>query len=480
MPPPSYLPRLLIAAAAALQATHGWAYVPDERWSFAASGPAGVEGDPVTLTWSFVDDGASISDGESSNLISYLDDQFNVQSPTDDLTDRPWFTLFERSFDRWSELGGVTFQYEAHDDGQQLGSGSGALGVRGDIRIGGKHVDGPNGTLAYTWLPNNGDMVIDTGETAFYSNPSNDYRQFRNTVMHEVGHALGLLHVESDDSRLLLEPYITTTFDGPQLDDIRGLHALYGDAYEKTYNGQGNGAYTRATPLGKLVPGGELAVGSDAAGNQSVDPLETDFVSIANNSDRDFFSFTVDAPATLDATLTPLGGVFNQAAQGGVQSTFDANARNDLRLAIFAPNGMTPIAVVDAADAGGVESLSGFALDSPGQYYARVMGGDDNVQFYELRLSAAAPLLVLAGDYNGDGVVDAADYTVWRDSLGQSGQSLAADGNGDLLVDSADYGLWRSNFGESAATVGLAENAPEPAAVLLLASGGLACLRRRR
>ena len=35
----------------------------------------------------------------------------------------------------------------------------------------------------------------------------------------------------------------------------------------------------------------------------------------------------------------------------------------------------------------------------------------------------------LAGDYNLDGIVDAADYVVWRKTLGQSGTDLAADGN---------------------------------------------------
>ena len=41
----------------------------------------------------------------------------------------------------------------------------------------------------------------------------------------------------------------------------------------------------------------------------------------------------------------------------------------------------------------------------------------------------------LPGDYNGDGVVDAADYTVWRDNLGRAGMGLAADGNGDNRSD---------------------------------------------
>ena len=59
-------------------------------------------------------------------------------------------------------------------------------------------------------------------------------------------------------------------------------------------------------------------------------------------------------------------------------------------------------------------------------------------------INAPAPLV---GDYNLNGVVDAADYTVWRDSLGQVGVDLAADGDADGTVDDDDYGLWKGNFG---------------------------------
>lgn len=57
----------------------------------------------------------------------------------------------------------------------------------------------------------------------------------------------------------------------------------------------------------------------------------------------------------------------------------------------------------------------------------------------------------LAGDYNGDLIVNAADYTVWRDRLGDSTTSFqSADGNGNGVVDRADYLLWKKNFGNSA------------------------------
>jgi hypothetical protein len=47
--------------------------------------------------------------------------------------------------------------------------------------------------------------------------------------------------------------------------------------------------------------------------------------------------------------------------------------------------------------------------------------------------------------YNGDGVVDAADYVVWRNALDSN--DPVADGNNDGVVDEDDYKLWKSNFG---------------------------------
>ena len=59
----------------------------------------------------------------------------------------------------------------------------------------------------------------------------------------------------------------------------------------------------------------------------------------------------------------------------------------------------------------------------------------------------------LFGDYNHDGIVDAADYTVWRNSLGTSGLApyQGADGSGNGTVGLEDYGVWKSHFGETLA-----------------------------
>ena len=61
--------------------------------------------------------------------------------------------------------------------------------------------------------------------------------------------------------------------------------------------------------------------------------------------------------------------------------------------------------------------------------------------------NAAGPL----GDYNHNGTVDAADYTIWRDTLGST-TDLRANGNNDPpstdLIDQADYDTWKNAFGQ--------------------------------
>jgi hypothetical protein len=98
--------------------------------------------------------------------------------------------------------------------------------------------------------------------------------------------------------------------------------------------------------------------------------------------------------------------------------------------------------------------------------------------------SAGTLRITLAGDYNANGVVDAADYSIWRKTLGQSGTALAADGNANGQIDAGDLAVWRAHFGQTAGSgAGAGANAavPEPATLvmLVLAAAGV-CPRRRR
>lgn len=230
------------------------------RWSSTATDGGGLgQGDATTLTWSIVPDGTNIpassfddnGGGEGpSDLISFLDGIRGAGGGGADLTNRPWFQVFVDAFDRLGAVSGLTYVYEAADDGVELNSASGSLGDRGDVRIGGRFVDGqPSGgsTLAYNAGPNDSDMVIDTGNINFYTNTANNSVNFRNTVMHEAGHGIGINHVLPTDQTKLMEPSITANFDGPQIDDILAMQRGYGDVLEK--NG-GNDSTGTATNLG--------------------------------------------------------------------------------------------------------------------------------------------------------------------------------------------------------------------------------------
>jgi hypothetical protein len=99
----------------------------------------------------------------------------------------------------------------------------------------------------------------------------------------------------------------------------------------------------------------------------------------------------------------------------------------------------------------------------------------------------------LDGDYQRDGVIDQADYDIWKQYYGST-DVLLADGNLDGIVDSADYVVWRRNLGLSVPSLAIgsqSENAlsaswiggavPEPASIALCAFGSsIAMFTRRR
>jgi hypothetical protein len=447
---------------------------PDPWLTTASGSRPGGNGTAATITWSIVPNGTTTINSTTSsatapsNLVSFMNTNFGGNPAQTNLTLQPWFHIFTDAFGRWSQLGGVNFVFEPNDDGVSHpgDENNGVLGVRGDIRLAGANITGSSSILAFTYLPPSGsDMVLDTTETSFFGNSSTNYINFRNTLMHELGHAFGVLHVSST-SALLMAPVIDTTFDGPQLDEVRAVQYFFGDANEKSNGGLGNGTFARAISLGAIAPGGTKTIGAAAnVPTQAISPAAVDFVSISNVDDADFYSFSVSGPTELSATLTPRGGEFEQASQGFTPTSFDANARNNLTLAMLATNGTTTLATANATPAGGVESIGGLILPAAGTYFTRITGADDTIQLYELSLTAT-PILV--GDYNKNGVVDGADYVVWRKMQGQSvAMGTGADGNFDGQITTADYGVWRSHFGQTAGSgAGAAPSGsavPEPA-----------------
>ncbi|MEN1680677.1 MAG: sialate O-acetylesterase [Planctomycetota bacterium] len=88
----------------------------------------------------------------------------------------------------------------------------------------------------------------------------------------------------------------------------------------------------------------------------------------------------------------------------------------------------------------------------------------------------------LRGDYNRDGVINGADFTVWRDSL-DSMSDLAADGDGDGVVDLGDFRVWQEAIRSAGAASGSSavegQPTPEPASLGAVALALLAISARR-
>lgn len=76
---------------------------------------------------------------------------------------------------------------------------------------------------------------------------------------------------------------------------------------------------------------------------------------------------------------------------------------------------------------------------------------------------------VLAGDYNSDGFVDAADYTRWRDNVGAAAGTLTNDPAGGT-IGAAQYTQWAQNYGnDNNQALTNSTSVPEPSAAVLLA-----------
>jgi hypothetical protein len=94
----------------------------------------------------------------------------------------------------------------------------------------------------------------------------------------------------------------------------------------------------------------------------------------------------------------------------------------------------------------------------------------DNVVF---SANISGPPAGVPGDYNANGVVDAADYVLWRDNNGLTSGATTAqgDGTGDGMVNSDDFDFWQARFGNTSGSGSGLDSAavPEPTSLALVA-----------
>ena len=353
----------------------------------------GAQGSPTTVSWSLVPDGLNIPNGigegsAPSGLFNAMDAEFSGQGGR-----AAWIARVQQCFDRWEEISGLQFVRRTDgqddwDDGAAWNSSGNS--VRGDIRIGGKPLDGNSGVLAYASFPTFGDMVLDVAEN--WSSAANQNRFMRNIIAHEAGHTLGLSHVCSSNGTYLMEPFLTTSIDGPFHDDIRGIQRHYGDPFE-TDNSVG-----AATNLGTLPP--VLNVGLLPAPIAGATPPNSSILSLDNSFETDWFTFSLADNTDLTLTVTPLGVNYDDSDQNangscGSGNFIDSRSIGDPDLILHSANGVNVIASSSGGGAGVTEQISVSA--SAGDYAIEVHNDTaGGIQLYDLQIEAT-PLVSCGG-----------------------------------------------------------------------------------
>jgi hypothetical protein len=339
------------------------------RWDSTATNPSAPnQGQPITLTWSIVPDGTfidsfGIGPAGPSNFVARMNSIHGSQAV--------WQPIIQQVFDRWHALTGVSYVFQPTDDGAAFPDSPGVLGVRGDVRIGGRNIDGNSGILAFNFFPDFGDMVVDTNDS-FFTNTSNNNIRTRNVMAHEHGHGLGFSHVCPVNQTKLMEPFLSLAFDGPQHDDTLAGQRGYGDTREN------NDTALTGTDLGTL-----------SNGTTTVNDIGAD-----DDSDQDFYRFTVGPGKKATITVTPVGFTYLEGPQNSngtcsAGTTVNSLDDNDLGVELRDATGVTILASANSNPAGVAETLSNVPLVAGTSVIRVFPGGANTVQLYRLQVTIA-------------------------------------------------------------------------------------------
>ena len=338
-----------------------------QRWSSTSFGSTGSAGNPMTLSFSYVPDGVFVP---SSGLGSGSNSLFARMNALFGGNTALWQSKIAQAVQQWDTVSGATYVF-TNDDGAALHTSPGQQNVRGDVRI--SMITLSNGNvLAYNFFPNNGDMVMNRSYN--WNQSGQDYRFIRNVIAHEHGHGMGIEHVIPVSETKLMEPFLSTMFDGPQSDDIQAAQFLYGDRFEN------NDSNATKTNLAGVVHGQQV-----------------DLLAIERNTDADWFRVEIPVGSALTVTASPVGSIYSQGPQGGSPTTRNSLNILDLRLAAYQSDGTTLIQMQSANGMGLPETIANIPRPANGEIALRVdtTTGLNDIQRYRLNFTLTASNVVV-------------------------------------------------------------------------------------
>jgi len=420
------------------------------RWS-DGMGAVVANGTPINLTWSVAPDGLALLDSNgsaigSNTIFATLDMQFGLDvmagDPRATFGGRMgesgipnnlggWFPVFQAALESWSVRSGINFSPnpvtrtaadpptpDPDDRDDSLGfnfqDGGAAWHTEGpytapgvielgDIRFAMGSLDGPGGrffdatgTDLQSTAAMGGHIIFDSAED--WTDPGvNDviFQTLFNAIAQAVGTSMGLLEACPEINRQLMEMPPLTGFSnsGPQFEDIRAVHRLYGD------NGEANEEAGNAVPIG-VVPNTPNSIVILSSVPTAQQPARVGPLSLHSDTDVDFYSFMISLEeVTFTFEAIPDGSTLtiSEVARDPVTGCDPADnmavnmrTRQDLQIAIFDQNGML-VQSVDLNNNGEPEVVAiTSTLADFGLWTVRVQsdGAFDRVQAYVFRATA--------------------------------------------------------------------------------------------
>ncbi len=182
-----------------------------------------------------------------------------------------------------------------------------------------------------------------------------------------------------------------------------------------------------------------------------------------------------DALAELNLTGSQLFGNGQSISLGNL---FTPGSTRDLVFEFGTVDGQFRFGTVEYGEVGGIIVVPG-DCNGDGAVDALDLACVATIEERDIVLAA---LNTLPGDLNGNGDVAFADFLVLSASFGNATKTLYTEGNIDLMngVAFADFLVLSANFGTTPAAGATAAAVPEPSSLLLVSLGALYLLGRRR